>query len=234
MQSDTAPQQLLQWFLSPPSPGRLNGVGYSTTDNTAEDTSFIFGAPFSGIATKGVISFKDLACPQEFEDDDQIQTAYTDENGITRLYGYVYFGEWYNEDMDPVADEDGIPLGSSAWFISSSAKTITTSGEVSNDNVIHTFTETSALVSSAFPTPFCPNSENVSWGVSDDAQIQTAYTDENGITRLYGYVYFGEWYNEDMDPLAETDSIAAPGTGFWLILNDASETFSEVSPLAKN
>ena len=131
----TAPQQCGAATAFSSSFNRVNGVGYSTTDNSAEDTSFIFGAPFSGIATKGVISFKDLACPQDFEDDDQIQTAYTDENGITRLYGYVYFGEWYNEDMDP---------------------------------------------------------------------------------------------------LAETDSIAAPGTGFWLILNDASETFSEVSPLAKN
>ena len=151
------------------------------------------------------------------------------------MYVYVYFGEWYNEDMDPVSDADGVRQGGSAWFVSASGtpKTVTVAGEVKKTNHIHTFTESSELISSAFPVPFCPNSADVSWGVSDETQIQTAYTDERGITQMYVYVYFGEWYNEDMDPVAEDEAIAQPGAGFWIILQDATETFSEVSPLAK-
>lgn len=181
-----------------------------------------------------MIPFSALSSPEGLEDEDAIQVAYTDERGLTKMHDFVYFGEWYNEDMDPVNDDDGIPLGGSAWFISSgNPKTITTSGEVRKGNYIHTFTEPSALISSAFPQKFCPNSANVSWGVSDETSIQTAYTDERGLTKMHDYVYFGEWYNEDMDPLAADDAIVNAGTGFWIILVDPSETFSEVSPLAE-
>ena len=210
-----------------------NIVGYQTAANTAEDQSYIFGASFRGVNELGVVPFNSLSCEGGFEDDDQIQTAYTDERGLTQLYGYVYFGEWYNEDMDPVEDTDGLTQGGAAWFISAGDyKNITTAGEVPKVPYIHTFTETSALVTSAFPGGFCPNSADVSWAVSDDTQIQTAYTDERGLTQLYGYVYFGEWYNEDMDPIDADFAVAGSGVGFWLILTDASETFTEVSPIA--
>ena len=210
-----------------------NVVGYNTTDNTAEDSSFIFGASFSGLSTKGIVAFKDLASPQGFEDGDQIQTAFTDEAGLTQLYMYSYFSEWLDENYDPVADDAGIPLGGSAWFISAGdPKTITTSGEVEKQNFIHTFTESSALIASAFPTAFCPNSENVAWGVSDGAMIQTAFTDESGLTQLYMYSYFGEWLDENYDTVPADSAIAPAGTGFWIILADPSETFSEVSPIA--
>ena len=179
--------------------------------------------------------FSSLTCAGGFTDDDQIQTAYTDSNtGLTKLYVYSYFGEWLDEDYNSVADTDGLPQGSAAWFISSSDyKNITTSGEVTKAPYIHTFTETSALVTSAFPGGFCPNSANVSWSVSDDSQIQTAYTDSNtGLTKLYVYSYFGEWMDEDYNTVDADFAVAGPGVGFWLILPDASDTFSEVSPVA--
>ena len=216
-----------------PSASRLNGVGYNTTANEAGDAAFIFGASFNSMAVDGVIPFKDLVCPEGFEDDDQIQTPYTDEQGFTQLRNYYYFGEWLDENYDSVADTDGVELGKSAWFVTSSAKTITTAGEVKKGNFIHTFTETADMVTSAFPVPFCPNSENVSWGVSDDTQIQTAYTDESGFTQLRNYYYFGEWLDENYDSLAADDAVVGPGVGFWFLIGDATETFTEVSPLAE-
>lgn len=110
---------------------------------------------------------------------------------------------------------------------------MTTAGEVTKAPSVHTFTESSALIASAFPTAFCPNSENVSWGVTDGAQLQTAYTDEDGLTQMHINWYFGEWMDEDYNTLGAEDPIANAGTGFWIILNDASETFSEVSPIAE-
>ena len=210
-----------------------NTVGFQTMQNTADDAAYIFGASFKGMGnTSGVVPFSSLTCATGFEDDDQIQVAYTDGDGFTQLYGYAYFGEWLDEDYNSVTTEDGIPNGGAAWFISAGdPKTITTSGEVPKANFIHTFTETAALVTSAFPGAFCPNSANVSWAVSDDTQIQTAYTDGSGFTQLYGYAYFGEWMDEDYNTLAEDDAIVEAGAGFWLVLNDADETFSEVSPL---
>ena len=75
--------------------------------------------------------------------------------------------------------------------------------------------------------------ENVSWGVSDDTQIQTAYTDDSGFTQLRNYYYFGEWLDENYDSLAAADAVVGPGVGFWFLIGDATETFTEVSPLAE-
>lgn len=208
-------------------------IGYNTTRNEAEDNAFIFGASFNSLSVNGIVPFKDIDSPQGFDDDDQIQTAYTDERGFTQLYVYSYFGEWLDENYDSVPDDAGIPVGGSAWFLSTSPKTVTTSGEVLKNNFTHTFTEPSSLVVSAFPTAFCPNSENVSWGVSDDTQIQTAYTDERGFTQLYVYSYFGEWLDENYDSVPSEQAIVGPGVGFWLLLQDVADTFSEVSPVAE-
>ena len=216
-----------------PSPSRLNGVGYNTTANIDEYSSIIFGASFNDIANPGVIPFTALNCPEGFEDEDQIQTPYTDERGVTKMHVYWYFGEWLDEEYNPVEENAGIALGKAAWFLSSSAKHITTSGEVKKGNHIHTFTESSELVTSAFPVAFCPNSENVSWGVSDESQIQTAYTDERGVTKMHVYWYFGEWLDEEYNTLDPEVSVAGPGDGFWLLLSDASETFTEVCPLTE-
>ena len=209
-------------------------VGYQTVENTAEDASYIFGASFRGINETGVVPFNALSCAGGFTDDDQIQTAYTDSDGITQLRNYYYFGEWLDEDYNSVSDTDGLPQGGAAWFVSSGdCKNVMTSGEVTAGNYIHTFTETSALITSAFPGAFCPNSANVSWAVSDDTQIQTAYTDSDGITQLRNYYYFGEWLDEDYNSIDADFSVADSGMGFWLILTDASETFSEVSPIVE-
>ena len=209
-----------------------NVVGYNTTDNTAGDASFIFGASFNAVNGNGV-PFNSLICPEEFEDDDQIQTAYTDERGLTQMHIFFYFGEWLDEEYNPIAEDEGLPLGGSAWFISSSgtAKTLTTSGEVRKTNFIHTFTEPSSLITSAFPMPFCPNSENCSWGCSDDTQLQTAYIDERGLTQMHIFFYFGEWMDEEYNTIAADAVVASPGQGFWIILQDQGDTFSEVSPI---
>ena len=77
------------------------------------------------------------------------------------------------------------------------------------------------MITSAFPVPFCPNSENVSWGVQNDDQIQTAYTDEDGLTQFTIYIYDESdgWLDtENFEPLGATQSIVDTGIGFWLIL----------------
>ena len=196
------------------------------------EASFIFGASFNTIGGNGTIPFKDLGCVEGFADEDQIQTAYTDEFGTTQMKMYVYFGEWLDDEYNPVEDTAGIAQGGSAWFISSEPKSIQTSGEVSRAPFVHTFTESSQLIASAFPQAFCPNSANVSWGVSDESQIQTAYTDENGTSQMRMYVYFGEWLDDEYNTLDPDQAIVDAGMGFWIILNDASETFTETSPLA--
>ena len=209
----------------------MNGVGYNTTENPAQNSSIIFGASFANVAGGDLIPFSALTCPEGLEDEDQIQTPYTDERGLTQMNIYVYFGEWLDSEYNPLDPGAGLNVGSSAWFLSSNAKSITTAGEVKKGNFIHTFTESSQLVSSAFPVAFCPNSENVTWGVSDETQIQTPYTDDRGLTQMNVYVYFGEWMDADYNSLAADQAVAQPGDGFWLLLNDATETFAEVSPL---
>jgi hypothetical protein len=137
--------------------------------------------------------FNSLACAEGFSDGDQIQTAYTDENGLTQMKGYEYWdGDgWADSDMMDVVEEGtGLELGTGAWFISESPKSVITSGGVKKNNHIHTVTEPWSIVVSAFPAAFCPNSANVSWGCADGSQIQTAYTDDNGLTQMKGYEYW--------------------------------------------
>ena len=146
---------------------------------------------------------------------------------------YFYFGEqWLDSDYSPVAETDGIDLGKSAWFLTTSAKSITTAGQVRKENFTHTFTETSQLVVSAFPGAFYPNSANVSWGINNETQIQTPYVDDDGLTQMNVFFYFGEWMDSDYSTIAADYAVAQSGDGFWLLMSDASETFSEVSPLA--
>lgn len=214
-------------------------VGYNQTAAT-EDTSILIGASFEAVGGGTFLPLSALTATPALENDDQIQVAYTDEDGLTQFTIYIYdeTDGWLDtENFEPCGDTFGLELGQSAWFISAGEpKKITTAGAVKNSNAIRTFTEPSALITSAFPVPFCPNSENVSWGVQNDDQIQTAYTDEDGLTQFTIYIYDESdgWLDtENFEPLGATQSIVDTGIGFWLILQDASSTFTEVSPLAE-
>ena len=165
--------------------------------------------------------------------------AFTDEDGNVHMKGYEYWdGDgWADPDSGDIIDDTiGFALGQGAWFISSTPKSITTSGGVKKANHTHTFTEPWSIIVSAFPGEFCPNSENVSWGCLDGDQIQVPWCDEDGNTHMKGYEYWdGDgWADPDSgDILEPTFAVTTAGRGFWFITTDPENvTFSEVSPIA--
>lgn len=214
-------------------------VGYTQTPATT-DTSILFGASFENIGEGDFLPLSSLSATPSLETGDQIQVAYTDDDGLTQftIYEYDETDGWLDTiNFEPCGDTFGLTLGQSAWFISASdSKKITTSGGVKKTNAVRTFTEASSLITSAFPTAFCPNSANVSWGVQTGDQIQVAYTDDDGLTQftIYEYDETDGWLDTvDFEPLAADQSLVDPGIGFWLILQDTSSTFTEVSPVSE-
>ena len=197
------------------------------------------GASFANVGG-GFLPLSSLACVEGFEDGDQIQTSFVDGSGIVGFTTYEYWdGDgWVDPSSgEVVADEIGFSLGKGAWFVSTSAKQITTSGEVKNTNHIHTFEETLTIKTSAFPGEFCPNSANVSWGSLDGDQIQVPFVDENGIVNFTTYEYWdGDgWVDPSSGEVLAADfAITGAGKGFWYVTSDpASVSFTEVSPIAE-
>ena len=218
----------------------MNGVGYNTTENEAEDTMVFVGASFENVGEGEFIPLSAIQCVEGFEDGDQFQTSFMDEIGAVNFKIYEYWdGDgWADPDsMEIVGDNIGFTLGQAAWFISSSPKKLTFAGGVHKDNFIHTFEESMTIATSAFPVPFCPNSANVSWGCNDGDQIQTSFMDEIGAVNFKIYEYWdGDgWADPDTMEIIEPDfAVVTPGKGFWFITSDPeSVTFSEVSPLAE-
>ena len=217
-----------------------NIVGYTTTEKVANDFCTFIGASFESVGSGTFIPFSSLTCSEGFEDGDQIQKAYVDEDGIVGFTVYEYWdGDgWVDPSSgDVIGDDIGFEVGEAAWFISSAAKQITTAGAVKSTNHIHTFTETSTVISSAFPVPFCPNSANVSWGSIDGDQIQVPYVDEDGIINFTTYEYWdGDgWVDPSTGDVLEADfAVTTAGKGFWFITADPENvSFTEVSPLAE-
>lgn len=214
-------------------------MGYVTTEKVDSDFCTFIGASFQDVANGIYIPFSSLSCVEGFEDGDQIQKAYVDGNG---LVGFTVYEYWDGDGwVDPssgnvVGDTTGFAVGEAAWFLSSAAKQITTAGAVKKANHIHTFTETSSVISSAFPMPFCPNSASVSWGSIDGDQIQVPYVDGNGIVNFTTYEYWdGDgWVDPSSgDVLAADFAVTTAGKGFWFITAaPESVSFAEVSPLA--
>ena len=214
-------------------------VGYNTTPTT-QDTSILFGASFDSVDGTGVVPLSSLSATPAFQNDDQIQIAYTDGDGLTQFTVYIYdeADGWLDtENFEPCGDTVTLNLGQSAWFISyGEPKTMTTSGSVKKGNIVRAFTEEGSLISSALPMPFCPNSERVSWGVSTDDQIQVAYTDGDGLTQFDVYIYDENdgWLDTvNFEALGANESVVDAGIGFWLILQDPTSTFTETSPIAE-
>ena len=234
----TAPQQCGAATAFTPSPSRLNGVGYNTALNVEDPWQFI-GASFECIGEAGMITLDELTSPEGIEDGDQIQMSFTDDFGRTQMKGYEYWGGdgWADPDSgEIIGDSVGFTLGQGAWFISASPKSITTAGGVKKENHIHPITEPWSINASAFPTDFCPNSENVSWGCNDGDQIQVPFTDEKGRTQMKGYEYWAGdgWADPDSGEILEADfAVQTAGKGFWFITGEPEGvTFTEVSPLA--
>lgn len=184
-----------------------------------------------------------MRCEEGIEDGDQIQISSVDQSGIVQFKTYEYWdGDgWMDLDQSSYAgDTVGFSLGEGAWFFSpSGAKHLTTSGQVKKGYHIHTFQDTWSINVSAFPVNFCPNSENISWGVADGDQIQTSSVDESGIIQFHTYEYWeGDgWADlETSSPIDADTVVVTPGKGFWIILNNTAPedaSFTEVSPIAE-
>ena len=198
------------------------------------------GASFENVGEGEFIPLSAIQCVEGFEDGDQFQTSFMNEKGIVNFKVYEYWdGDgWADlDEMEVVGDDVGFTPGQAAWFISITPKKLTFAGGVIKENFTHTFTEAMTIAVSAFPIPFCPNSENVSWGCNDGDQIQTSFMNEKGIVNFKVYEYWdGDgWADlDEMDVIASDCVVATPGKGFWFITsNPENVTFSEVSPLAE-
>ena len=198
------------------------------------------GASFECIGEGSMITLNSITSQEGIVDGDQIQMAYTDEEGLVHMKGYEFWdGDgWADPDSgDIVGDDVGFTLGQAAWFISAEPKSITMAGGVKKANHTHTFVDPMTIITSAYPVNFCPNSENVSWGCLDGDQIQVPWCDELGLNHMKGYEYWdGDgWADPDSGDILEADfAVQTAGKGFWFITADpASVTFSEVSPLAE-
>ena len=108
-------------------------VGYVTTQKVDSDFCTFIGASFQDVANGSCIPFSSLSCVEGFEDGDQIQKAYVDGNGLVGFTVYEYWdGDgWVDPTSgDVVGDTAGLSVGEAAWFLSSTAKQITTAGAV--------------------------------------------------------------------------------------------------------
>jgi len=219
-----------------------NVVGYNNTAVGEYETWQFIGASFEAVGNSTFLPLSSLACEEGISDGDQIQTSSVDQNGIIQFKTYEFWdGEgWADpESSEIIGDDVGLELGKGAWFVSSEPKHLTTSGQVKKSVHIHTFEEAWSINSGAFPTSFCPNSANVSWGVSDGDQIQTSSVDENGIIQFKTYEYWdGEgWADPESSEILDPGfAVATAGKGFWIVLNNTNPedaSFTEVSPIGE-
>ena len=222
-----------------------NVVGYNTL-NTSNPTVML-GCSFRTMI--GDDAMKLSAIQGDFESMDEIQVSYLTDDGFIEFNVYQYLttddgvdaNGWYDGSWETAGDVE-IPRGSAVWFSSSTAKNLTSSGEVVKSETIHpAFTESTVMICSAYPIAFNPNADTVAWnGLSSMDEIQVAYMTEDGFIEFNVY----QWLTED-DGVAETawydgswekvvDPIAVIGQGFWLSMADCeSVTMVETSPLAK-
>ena len=225
---------------SSPSPCRLNGVGYNNTEAIAGENSTFVGASFQNVGEGTFIPFSAIKCVEGFADGDQFQKSYVSEEGFIRFNTYEYWdGDgWVDPSTSEVIGDDiGFAVGEGAWFVSTEPKQLTFSGEVRKANYIHTFTEPSTVIVSAFPTDFCPNSANVSWACLDGDQMQVPYINEGGYVRFTTYEYWdGDgWVDPTTSEVLDPDfAINTTGKGFWYVTTDPENvSFTEVSPIAE-
>ena len=212
----------------------------------------IVGVQFNDVGTENGAKFGDLK--GDFEDFDTLQFSYTDDDGLAAFKDYYYLtvaggsvdvDAWYDGDdwSNPVT-EQSIPLGKAAWFSPMSTKSINISGEVKKGHKTHTFVDPMTFECSYYPSPFCPNSANVTWNQPEEFDtIQRAYTDEDGLAAFKDYYYLtiaggtaeaDAWYDGDdwSTPLSPTTPVAESGEGFWYSpMTFDTATFTEVSPL---
>ena len=220
-----------------------NVVGYNTLNNN--DPYVMLGVQFNSINDSG-IKFKDIT--GSFEDEDTIQIAYTDSEGLIQFDEYFYFtadvgmvdkNGWYDGDFKSVT-ETSLPRGAAMWFMPSSgvSKDITIAGELSKGNVVRTFAEPNNMICASFPVPFNPNSTDYTWeGLSEEDTIQVAYTDSEGLIQFNEYFYFTAdvgmvdedgWYDGNFERIS--NPIALVGQGFWFMPR-GTVTLIEKSPV---
>lgn len=196
------------------------------------------GASFENVGEGTFIPFSTIQCVEGFADGDQFQKSFMDGGTVNfKVYEYWDGDGWVDPDSSEIIGDDiGFAVGEGAWFVSSEPKQLTFAGQVRKSNFIHTFTETMSVIVSAFPTGFCPNNENNSWGSLDGDQLQVPFMDNGTVNfKVYEYWDGDGWVDPDSSEVLEPDfAINTTGKGFWYITADPENvSFSEVSPLAE-
>lgn len=216
----------------------MNGVGYNNSAAVEGESSTFIGASFQNVGEGSFIPFSAIKCVEGFADGDQFQKSVMEDGYINfKVYEYWDGDGWVDIDSSEVIENDvGFSLGEGAWFVSSEPKQLTFSGEVRKATFTHTFTEPSSVIVSAFPVDFCPNSENVSWGVLDGDQMQVPMMDNGYINfKVYEYWDGDGWVDIDSSEVLDSNfAINTSGKGFWFVTTDPENvSFTEVSPIAE-
>ena len=225
-----------------------NTVGYNTVN--PEYTYTMFSIPFTAVGGESLTLDSINA---EFAEDDEIQVSWMDDDGYIQFDSFFYKNAlgaiypqdgWYDSSDEYAGDSFTLTPGLAVWLITeqSEVESVTVSGEVGA--VAKTqgpFEYEYSMIASAFPVPFNPNAESVTWvGIQEDDEIQVPWMDDDGYIQFTSYFFKNQlgaiypqdgWY-DDSDTFAE-DAITGVGQGFWLITQSPDEvTLTEASPLA--
>ena len=225
-----------------------NTVGYNTVN--PEYTYTMFSIPFTAVGGESLTLDSINA---EIAEDDEIQVSWMDDDGYIQFDSFFYKNAlgaiypqdgWYDSSDEYAGDSFTLTPGLAVWLITeqSEVESVTVSGEVGA--VAKTqgpFEYEYSMIASAFPVPFNPNAESVTWvGIQEDDEIQVPWMDDDGYIQFTSYFFKNQlgaiypqdgWY-DDSDTFAE-DAITGVGQGFWLITQSPDEvTLTEASPLA--
>ena len=159
---------------------------------------------------------------------------------ITQMLGYDLSGKWMDASMQPVSDPTD--LGDGVWIkTSSSAASITLSGEVSTNSFTKTLSIGLNLVANPYPEEWDINSATYSgltgydWDnfaegdemdlFDSDAQGYTTFYFYAGdsvpatITQMLGYDLSGKWMDSSMQPVSTPIPV---GGAIWIKTSSSS------------
>ena len=223
-----------------------NIVGYNKV--TADGAYYLIGTPFANVGG-GVNTLDKLQ--GTFESGDQIQVIYSEEDHFTlNAVSYYYLtmdadlvdqDGWYDGSTVYVGNTLTLAQNQAVYYYAASltAKSLTTSGEVSKTSVTTTFVDAYTTWASAFPVAFNPNDSRFAWTMNSGDQIQVIYSEEDAFTlNAVSYYYLtmavdlvdvDGWY--DGTTVLVSAPITTAGQGVY-VFAPAGGSVVETSPIA--